>query len=154
MPYAEPHRVFPCNGIFNGVLTLHWTCNLLKYSMRWPDACILIVTVRIAAITLREFPWRRLSGSVGSNSQIAAVVLIVAAFVMWAMTSPFARLTTCSKHLAKGSDEGDCQVLAYGLTYGNWFAFADHSGRWRRWWMASIVSHSVPFDEVLSRVAE
>jgi len=150
---AEPHIVFPCNRIFNGVLMLHWTCNLLKYSMRWPDAWILIATVRIATITSREFLWRWLSGRVGSNSQIAVSVLITATFVMWAMISTFARLTTCSRHLAERKDEGDYQVLENDLTYGSWFFFAGHLRSWWQWWTASIVSQSILFDEVLLRVA-
>ena len=63
----------------------------------------LIARVQIAAITSREPPNTRLSGRVGSYSQIAVVVSIAAIFVMLLITSTLARLTTCAKQLQEGS---------------------------------------------------
>src|SRR5271168_5614119 len=58
----------------------------------------LIASVRIAAMTSSDPPNTRLPSSDGSYSQIA-VALTTAIFVMCFITSTFARLTTCPRHL-------------------------------------------------------
>ncbi len=77
----------------------HWTWSLLKYSIRWPDACILTARVRITDIMSSDPPSTRLLGSWGSYSQIAAVVSTAPILVIWPMTAMLARFTTCARHL-------------------------------------------------------
>ena len=59
----------------------------------------LIARVQIAAMTSREPLNTRLSGRDGLYSQMAVVVSTTAIFVMWSITSTFARLTTWARHL-------------------------------------------------------
>jgi hypothetical protein len=54
----------------------------------------LIASVRIAAMTSNEPPNTRLPAREGSYSQMAVEVSTAAIFVMWPITSTFARLTT------------------------------------------------------------
>ena len=53
----------------------------------------------IAAITSKEPPSTQLSSRVGSNSQMACALSIVATFIIEPITSSTAKLLTCSRHL-------------------------------------------------------
>ena len=60
--------------------------------------------MQIAAITSKELFNTRLSGRDGSYSQIAVVVSTAAIFVIWAITSTSAKLTTWPKQLCPKSE--------------------------------------------------
>ena len=97
--YADPHQILLWSGILSGSRILHWSWSFWKYSMRWPEAWILIAMVRMAAMTSREPPTMRLSGNEGSYSQIAVMVSTAATFMIWPITATSARLMTWAKHL-------------------------------------------------------
>ena len=59
----------------------------------------LIAMVRRVAMTSSELPKTWLSGRAGSYSHIADVVSTAAILVIWPITTTFARLTMCAKHL-------------------------------------------------------
>lgn len=59
----------------------------------------LIASVRIAAMTSSDPPNTRLPSSDGSYSQIVVAFSTTAIFVMCFITSTFARLMTCPRHL-------------------------------------------------------
>jgi hypothetical protein len=115
--YAVPHLTLLWSGILRGSTIPHSICSFSNASMRCPEDWIcsegrksdghqwhkkrrtLIASVRIAAITSKEPFSTRLSGSDGSYSQMAVVISTAAIFVMWSITSMFARLTTWPRQL-------------------------------------------------------
>ena len=72
---------------------------LLKYSIRCPEAHILMAIVRIAAMMSKEPPSTRLSSMVRSYSQMAWAFSMAAILVMEPITATIAKLTICSRHL-------------------------------------------------------
>lgn len=120
--------------------------NIFKFGVR-----TLIASVRIAAMTSSDPPRTRLPSSDGSYSQIAVAFSTTAIFVIFFITSTFARLMTCPRHLDQISKKDKKRSM--NKTHGSCNSLPSHFGspRWVR--IFSMVWQVVVLLLVLSNVA-